>query len=72
MRSLRQSASRDPLTGLLNRSAMEELLREALKRDVAERALYTLLLLDIDNFKRVNDVHGHLAATAPCAPSPTR
>jgi diguanylate cyclase (GGDEF)-like protein len=58
---LRQSASRDPLTGLLNRAAMDELMGEALKRDPAERAHYTLLLLDIDHFKKVNDVYGHLA-----------
>jgi diguanylate cyclase (GGDEF)-like protein len=58
---LQQSASRDPLTGLLNRGAMEKLLRESLKREPVERSPYTLLLLDIDNFKRVNDVHGHLA-----------
>lgn len=58
---LRQSASRDPLTGLLNRSAMHELLNESLRHEPGERLPYTLLLLDIDNFKRVNDVHGHLA-----------
>src|SRR5688572_444406 len=42
---LRQSASRDPLTGLLNRAAMDELMGAALSRDPAERTLYTLLLL---------------------------
>ncbi len=58
---LRQSANRDPLTGLLNRAAMEELLAEAMKLEPADRSPYTLLLLDIDHFKMVNDVHGHLA-----------
>jgi diguanylate cyclase (GGDEF)-like protein len=58
---LQQTASRDPLTGLLNRAAMEVLLAETLTRDASERPPYTLLLLDIDHFKLVNDLHGHLA-----------
>lgn len=61
---LLQTASRDPLTGLLNRTAMEALLREAVTRSESERVPYTLLLLDIDHFKLVNDVHGHLAGDA--------
>jgi diguanylate cyclase (GGDEF)-like protein len=59
--ALRQSATRDPLTGLLNRSAMEEMLAEALKVAPDKRVPYALLLLDIDHFKQVNDRHGHLA-----------
>ena len=62
--ALQQTAARDPLTGLLNRSAMEELLAETLRRDPSEGVPYTLLLLDIDHFKMVNDVHGHLAGDA--------
>ena len=58
---LQETASRDPLTGLLNRAAMEVVLRETLQRSASERLPYTLLLLDIDHFKLVNDVHGHLA-----------
>jgi diguanylate cyclase (GGDEF)-like protein len=58
---LQQSATRDPLTGLLNRAAMEEVISETLKRHALEGLPYTLLLLDIDHFKLVNDVHGHLA-----------
>jgi diguanylate cyclase (GGDEF)-like protein len=58
---LQQSAARDPLTGLLNRAAMDELLTEGLKRDPSEQSPYTLLILDIDHFKMVNDIHGHLA-----------
>lgn len=58
---LQETASRDPLTGLLNRAAMEEVLKETFKRSPQERVPYTLLLLDIDHFKLVNDIHGHLA-----------
>jgi diguanylate cyclase (GGDEF)-like protein len=54
-------ARRDPLTGLGNRRAFDE----ALERVVAgarsiDRPL-TLVIADIEDFKRVNDVHGHLA-----------
>jgi diguanylate cyclase (GGDEF)-like protein len=59
--ALQESASRDPLTGLFNRVAMERMVAEALRRDPSERSPYCLLLLDIDHFKRVNDRHGHLA-----------
>ena len=58
---LQETATRDPLTGLLNRAAMEQLLAESLSRDPSQRVPYTLLLLDIDHFKLVNDMHGHLA-----------
>lgn len=58
---LKESASHDPLTGLLNRAAMEDLLHAAQRQDSPERLPYTLLLLDIDHFKLVNDRHGHLA-----------
>jgi diguanylate cyclase (GGDEF)-like protein len=58
--ALRRVASLDPLTGLLNRGAMEELLAEALKVAPDKRLPYSLLLLDIDHFKLVNDRHGHL------------
>ena len=53
-------ASTDPLTGFLNRrsltSAMGELLAGAAKR---HRAVATLIV-DLDGFKTINDVHGHL------------
>jgi diguanylate cyclase (GGDEF)-like protein len=59
--ALQESADRDPLTGLFNRVAMERMIAEALQRDPSERPPYSLLLLDIDHFKQVNDRHGHLA-----------
>jgi diguanylate cyclase (GGDEF)-like protein len=58
--ALQETASRDPLTGLLNRAAMERLLEEAEARDPSERAPYCLLMIDIDHFKQINDRHGHL------------
>jgi diguanylate cyclase (GGDEF)-like protein len=59
--ALQESANRDPLTSLFNRVAMERMVAEALQRDPSERPPYSLLLLDIDHFKQVNDRHGHLA-----------
>jgi diguanylate cyclase (GGDEF)-like protein len=61
LEQLRTSADTDGLTGLLNHRAFYTRLREELAR--AERAAteLTLLLLDIDHFKRLNDEHGHVA-----------
>lgn len=57
---LKHAASHDPLTGLLNRTALEQLRSrpEAMQR--LEVAGYSLAVVDIDLFKRVNDRYGHL------------
>lgn len=54
-----ESAERDPLTGLPNRRALEQALVRAV--DTARRAdaALSIAFCDIDNFKRLNDVHGH-------------
>lgn len=57
LRELDHAASRDPLTGLYNRRAIEGLLAEA----GGDRAPATLVLIDLDDFKTVNDRHGHAA-----------
>jgi len=56
-----QDASHDPLTGCLNHGAMLERIAQELAR--AERHGHRLgcVLLDLDNFKAVNDHHGHAA-----------
>ncbi len=58
---LGQLASRDPLTGVFNRRAMAEQLARAV--DLRRRGGQdtSLVLLDIDHFKRINDWHGHAA-----------
>lgn len=55
---LRELATRDPLTGLLNRNGLEH----ALRRHFGRRPLRPLMLLhiDVDHFKRINDEHGHM------------
>jgi two-component system cell cycle response regulator len=53
-------ASTDPLTDVLNRRALDERLAVELERARRYTSEVTLLMVDIDHFKRVNDTHGHL------------
>ncbi len=59
MERLNQLATRDGLTGLLNRREFERILEEEWQRSVRFERPFTLLLVDIDHFKQVNDTHGH-------------
>jgi diguanylate cyclase (GGDEF)-like protein len=54
----------DPLTGVYNRRHMESRLAEALESSRRRSAPASLLLIDIDHFKRINDEHGHEAGDA--------
>jgi diguanylate cyclase (GGDEF)-like protein len=54
-------ALQDPLTGLANRRAFDAALSMALRGTVQSDALHALLLLDLNGFKRINDVFGHAA-----------
>jgi diguanylate cyclase (GGDEF)-like protein len=60
-RDLHTLASTDGLTGLLNRRAFEEILDRELRRAGRSGASLTVLLLDLDSFKQVNDRYGHHA-----------
>lgn len=57
---LTQSSMTDGLTGLFNRSYLMQHLEERCVRSVENQAPVAVLLIDIDHFKKVNDVHGHL------------
>ena len=61
MQELRLQASQDPLTGLKNRRRFGEDLRNELARSRREDTVGAVLMLDLDNFKRVNDTLGHPA-----------
>jgi len=58
-RQLETLASRDPLTGVGNRRALERELAAALAQHQGVRQPVGLAVLDLDHFKRVNDEHGH-------------
>ena len=50
----------DDLTGLRNRRYIVERLEEEFQRAQRANGLLSIIMLDIDHFKRINDVHGHL------------
>ena len=58
---LHDQANRDSLTGLFNRRYLEGTLERELARCKREEAPLTLMLLDVDHFKQVNDTYGHQA-----------
>ena len=58
---LRYQSLRDPLTGLYNRRYLEETLVKEIDRAHRQQQFVSLLMLDVDHFKRFNDVYGHSA-----------
>jgi diguanylate cyclase (GGDEF)-like protein len=56
---LEHQAMTDPLTGLYNHRAFHERLRRALASASRSHEAVSVLMLDIDDFKRVNDIYGH-------------
>ncbi|HXX91500.1 MAG TPA: diguanylate cyclase [Acidimicrobiales bacterium] len=59
--NLRAQSERDVLTGLFNRRHMDETLEREVLRAVADDKHLSVLVVDIDNFKTLNDTRGHLA-----------
>lgn len=60
-RTLRMVATRDDLTGLLNRKAFLDMAAELLDDRAVTQGTGALILADLDHFKSVNDTHGHAA-----------
>jgi two-component system cell cycle response regulator len=60
-RKLVEGALQDPLTGLYNRRLLEDRLGSELAGAKRHGRLVSVLMVDIDFFKKVNDQHGHLA-----------
>jgi diguanylate cyclase (GGDEF)-like protein len=58
-RQLRNLADRDPLTGLWNRRVFDEALGAQVLRSRLSEELATLLMIDLNGFKQINDTHGH-------------
>ena len=59
--SLRDQSIRDPLTGLFNRRFMQECLDRELLRGTRKNRSLAVIFIDVDHFKRFNDVFGHEA-----------
>lgn len=57
---LREQAIRDPLTGLYNRRYLSEVLRREVQRARRYGHPFALMIMDLDNFKLINDRYGHL------------
>ncbi len=56
---LKQMALKDSLTGLYNRRYFETVIEELMQVSVRDNAPLSLIMLDIDRFKRINDSYGH-------------
>jgi diguanylate cyclase (GGDEF)-like protein len=56
---LEHQASTDALTGLYNHRTFHDRLRQELMRASVEHDTVALVMIDLDDFKKVNDVHGH-------------
>ena len=61
VKQLEEAASTDSKTGLLNAVAWEQLAGRELTRAEREHSPAAVLIIDLDHFKAVNDIHGHLA-----------
>jgi len=57
---LAQQAKQDFLTGLLNRGAISQVIEQEMERAQRERSSLTVVMVDLDHFKEVNDSYGHL------------
>ena len=62
--TLKSQSIRDPLTGLFNRRFLEESLERECRRSIRSSRPLSVMMLDIDHFKRFNDTFGHDAGDA--------
>ncbi|CAB0149553.1 Phytochrome-like protein cph2 [Pseudidiomarina piscicola] len=61
---LAQLAHEDSLTGLINRRGLDAVLETELRRTQRKQQFLSVLMVDIDHFKALNDKHGHLGGDA--------
>jgi diguanylate cyclase (GGDEF)-like protein len=59
MAKLRDTSLRDGMTGLYNRRFLEEFIDQVMNQVARENETYSVLMLDVDFFKMVNDTYGH-------------
>ncbi|NPB07949.1 MAG: GGDEF domain-containing protein [Aquificae bacterium] len=60
LKEITEELKKDPLTGLLNRRYMGIILRDVLELSQYSETPFSVAILDIDNFKEINDTYGHL------------
>ena len=58
--ALREQAILDPLTGIFNRRYMEEVLQQELARVSRDEKHISIVIVDLDNLKKINDTYGHI------------
>ncbi len=59
IRAIRKISRQDYLTGCLNRRSMDGILSREIERSRRRETVLSVLLLDINNFKNINDIYGH-------------
>ena len=59
LQSARTESERDGLTGVLNRRTFDRFLAELVEKNTVKEQDFALLMIDIDDFKRINDSYGH-------------
>lgn len=59
LEAAKEESRRDGLTGTYNRKAFDDHLQSLVERNLIHRQDFALLVLDIDDFKKVNDTYGH-------------
>jgi two-component system cell cycle response regulator len=64
LRRMYDAALRDGLTGAFNRKHLEERLESEIAYALRHNTELSLVMIDVDHFKKVNDTHGHLAGDA--------
>jgi diguanylate cyclase (GGDEF)-like protein len=63
-RQSEQFATRDPLTSLYNQGTFWDFLGYEIDRSLRQKYPFSIMLVDLDNFKTINDTHGHEAGDA--------
>jgi len=57
--NFKQMALHDPLTGLVNRALLYEHLKKIVVHSSRNNQQFSVVFIDLDNFKKINDLHGH-------------